>query len=113
MFTILLKSIGVPITTTSQSVLLIVVSRSLICWSPYPIAGNNIPISGYFSNVAAISPTANGRGSTNSEAPNLRAATTPAPSKNYSLDTNKTKSKAAQFDDLFSDDSSEGDGLPF
>ena len=30
-----------------------------------------------------------------------------------SLDTNKTKSKAAQFDDLFSDDSSEGDGLPF
>ena len=41
------------------------------------------------------------------------AATTPAPSNNYSLDTNKTKSKAAQFDDLFSDDSSEGDGLPF
>jgi|TARA_R110000824_G_scaffold17915_2_gene71770 hypothetical protein len=41
------------------------------------------------------------------------AASTPAPTNNYSLDTNKTKSKAAQFDDLFSDDSSKGDDLPF
>jgi hypothetical protein len=41
------------------------------------------------------------------------AASTPAPSNNYSLDTNKTKSKAAQFDDLFSDDSSKADDLPF
>ena len=39
---------------------------------------------------------------------------TPAPvSNNYSLDTNKSKSKADQFDDLFSDDKSKGDDLPF
>ena len=44
---------------------------------------------------------------------------TPAPTpttdskNNYSLDTNKSKSKADQFDDLFSDDKSKGDGLPF
>lgn len=42
-------------------------------------------------------------------------ASTPAPvANNYSLDTNKSKSKADQFDDLFSDDKSkEDDGLPF
>jgi len=39
---------------------------------------------------------------------------TPAPAaNNYSLDTNKSKSKADQFDDLFSDDKSKGDDLPF
>ena len=39
---------------------------------------------------------------------------TPSPAaNNYSLDTNKSKSKADQFDDLFSDDNSEGDDLPF
>ena len=38
----------------------------------------------------------------------------PAPiANNYSLDTNKSKSKADQFDDLFSDDKSKGDDLPF
>ena len=41
-------------------------------------------------------------------------ASTPAPvTNNYSLDTNKSKSKADQFDDLFSDDKSKGDDLPF
>ena len=35
------------------------------------------------------------------------------PTNNYSLDTNKSKSKADQFDDLFSDDKSKGDDLPF
>ena len=41
-------------------------------------------------------------------------ASTPAPvANNYSLDTNKSKSKADQFDDLFSDDKSKGDDLPF
>tara|TARA_R110002060_G_scaffold28643_3_gene38796 strand:+ start:97 stop:921 length:825 start_codon:yes stop_codon:yes gene_type:complete len=41
-------------------------------------------------------------------------ATTPPPAaSNYSLDTNKTKSKADQFDDLFSDDKSKEDDLPF
>tara|TARA_R110000796_G_scaffold4716_2_gene18009 strand:- start:3773 stop:4597 length:825 start_codon:yes stop_codon:yes gene_type:complete len=37
----------------------------------------------------------------------------PPASNNYSLDLNKTKSKAAQFDDLFSDDKSKSDDLPF
>ena len=42
-------------------------------------------------------------------------ASSPTPAtNNYSLDTNKSKSKADQFDDLFSDDKSkEDDGLPF
>tara|TARA_R110001606_G_scaffold107859_1_gene232804 strand:+ start:10454 stop:11278 length:825 start_codon:yes stop_codon:yes gene_type:complete len=40
------------------------------------------------------------------------APTTPPPS-NYSLDANKSKSKASQFDDLFSDDKSKSDDLPF
>ena len=41
------------------------------------------------------------------------AAAAPAASNNYSLDANKTKSKAAQFDDLFSDDKNKSDDLPF
>ena len=40
-------------------------------------------------------------------------AATPAPTNNYSLDTNKSKSKADQFDDLFSDDKGKSDDLPF
>jgi|TARA_B110000211_G_scaffold102981_1_gene119864 hypothetical protein len=40
-------------------------------------------------------------------------SSTPAPPSNYSLDTNKSKSKADQFDDLFKDDKSKGDDLPF
>ncbi len=36
-----------------------------------------------------------------------------APTNNYSLDTNKSKSKADQFDDLFSDDKNKSDDLPF
>ena len=40
------------------------------------------------------------------------AASTPAPSNNYSLDTNKTKSKAAQFDDMFEENNKSSD-LPF
>ena len=46
-FMILLRSIGVAIITLSQSVLLIVVSRSFNCCSPYPIAGRRVPIFGY------------------------------------------------------------------
>ncbi len=38
-----------------------------------------MPMPGYFSKVAAIVPTAHGRGSTNSAAPYFLAATTPAP----------------------------------
>ena len=41
------------------------------------------------------------------------APTPPPTNNNYSLDTNKSKSKADQFDDLFSDDKSKGDDLPF
>jgi hypothetical protein len=39
--------------------------------------------------------------------------TNTVPSNNYSLDTNKSKSKADQFDDLFKDDKGGGDDLPF
>tara|TARA_R110000744_G_scaffold117454_1_gene219667 strand:- start:34 stop:864 length:831 start_codon:yes stop_codon:yes gene_type:complete len=41
------------------------------------------------------------------------STTNSGPSNNYSLDTNKSKSKADQFDDLFSDNKSKGDDLPF
>ena len=43
----------------------------------------------------------------------VSTTTNTGPSNNYSLDTNKTKSKAAQFDDMFNDDSKSGDDLPF
>ena len=33
--------------------------------------------------------------------------------KNYSLDTKETKSKAEKFDDMFKDDKNEKDDLPF
>jgi len=69
------RSIGVPMMTRSTSDLLIVSSRSFVCASPYPIAGRIGPVFGYFSYVAAMDLTANGRGSTISAAPKRRAAT--------------------------------------
>jgi hypothetical protein len=41
------------------------------------------------------------------------AVAAPTPSKNYSLDTNKSKSKAEKFDDMFNEKSDDGDDLPF
>src|SRR5450756_2696463 len=43
------------------------------------MAGSSTPTFGYFSKVALISPTANGRGSMNSATPSCLAATVPAP----------------------------------
>jgi hypothetical protein len=53
-----------------------------------------------------VSPTTTGTTSSVS-------TTKPVPSSNYSLDTNKSKAKVDQFDDLFKDDGDGGDDLPF
>src|SRR5699024_2342045 len=79
MLIILVKSIGVPMITASQSALLIVSSRSFNCCSPYPIAGSTVSICGYFSKVSVSDPTVYGSGLTISLTPIRSAAMIPAP----------------------------------
>ncbi len=48
LFSTRLRSIGVPLTTTSHGVASIVSNSSLICFGPYPIAGRTFREFGYF-----------------------------------------------------------------